>query len=118
MGRLRDWWRQRRRQRQAWTLLRSLFDDPSRLKGTSLRPSHRGRVDLVDFEWHDEAITRLRFVILRHPRPYPFSRQFHEVAQIYRYEAEDGSIAHEESLNLTRLRNRDGESPGSNLGGG
>lgn len=106
-------WRERRRQtRLAHRTLLGLFDDPECYRGTSLRPAHRGRVDLVDFEADGDEISVVRFTILRHPRPYPFSRQFHAVMQLYRYDVREQKVEHEKSLNLSRLHGRDGEPPG------
>ncbi len=103
-------WRRRRRHRQlAWRTLRDLFCHRSRLQGTSLRSSQGGRADLVEFKVVEEELVWLRFTILRHPRPYPFSRQFHEVMQLYHYEVSGQRLTHLRSLNLTRKHGRDGE---------
>ena len=110
---VKEWCEERRNRRrlarQAHLRMLSLFDDPASLRGTSLRPAHRRRVDLVDFEEESGELKTISFTILRHPRPYPFSRQFHEVMQLYVYDVERGNLRHEKSLNLTRLRGRDGE---------
>ncbi len=112
----RSWWRRfwvlRRCVREARRHLQSLFDDPALLRGTSLRASHRGRVDLYGIELQNETLHAYTFTILRHPRPYPFSKQFHEVVESYRYELPSASLKRGRSLNLSRLKNRDGEPSG------
>ena len=112
LGGWRTRWRRRRLRRMAWQALRELFDHPDRFASTSLRPSHRGRVDLRDFETAGEEIISIDFTILRHPRPYPFSRQHHEVVQFYRYELREEAVRHMKSLNLSRLKGEDGQPPG------
>lgn len=123
-----SWWQRRRRWRQARRLVRDLFDDPQRLTGTSLRPAHRGRVEIVDVQVDvqvddgqvgqagDGDISRIYFTILRHPRPYPFSRQFHAVVQKYCYDVPAGQVRHEQSVNLSRLKGGDGEPGGGGVG--
>ena len=114
---LRRRWRGWRRRRAAWRHLYSLFDHPERLSGTSLRPQHRGRVDVVELEPDDPdaPIEAIQFTILRHPRPYPFSRQYHAVLQLYRYDLAAGALSHVRSLNISRAQGRDGEPPGSGI---
>ncbi|MDE0961376.1 MAG: hypothetical protein OSB09_11420, partial [Planctomycetota bacterium] len=105
-------WGLRRRARRA---LGDLFCDPSRLAGTSLRPAHRGRCDIVDIEFSGGPIEAITFQILRHPRPHPFSRQYHLVAERWRVELPEGIPQRAGSINLSRLRESqsDGEPPGS-----
>lgn len=111
--------RARRARRRTWRtarrLLRDFFADaardPGRLEGTSLQPEHAARADLQDVEVADGALVALRFSILRHPRPFRFSRQFHEVAQLYRIDLASGTVEHLRSLNLSRLRGRHGGEP-------
>ncbi len=102
-------WRQERRARKE---LRRILSDPDRLTGTSLRPAHAARADLVGFEDEDGTITRLEFTILRHPRPYPFSRQHHLVAELWRIDLPDGRPERLRGLNLSRLDGGDGRPPG------
>ncbi|MGE3165650.1 MAG: hypothetical protein AB7O52_12140 [Planctomycetota bacterium] len=106
-------WRRHRVAARARALVRAQFDHPDGLRGTSLRPEQRGRVDVVDFEVADGQLRRVRFTILRHPRPYPFSRQHHLVMQLYSLDVAAGRLTHEQSLNLSRLQGRDGEPPGA-----
>lgn len=112
---LRGWWRRRQLIRQARSLLRALFADPANLAGTSLRRNHRGRCDLSGLEIEGGELTAFTFRILRHPRPYAFSRQFHEVVESYRYPLPAGPLERGKSINLTRLRGGDGEPSGSGL---
>ncbi len=109
---LRSVWSRFRLRRQARRILRTLFDEPSILKGTSLRPAHGRRVDLVDYETAEDELTRFWFTILRHPRPHPYSSQHHEVMELYRYDLRDQKITREKSLNLSRVKGRDGEPAG------
>ena len=108
-------WRRRALLREARRLMLSLFDDPQNLTGTSLRPKHRGRVDLHGVEVSGDTLVSLTFTILRHPRPYPFSHQYHKVVESYRYTLPDGPLERGRSLNLSRLEGRDGEPPGSSI---
>ena len=98
--------------RRARKMIREMFDDGEILKGTSLRRAHRSRVDLFDFEMRDGDLTRIGFTILRHPRPYAFSSQHHEVVELYRYEPKQRRLRREKSLNLSRVKGRDGEPAG------
>lgn len=91
-----------------------MLSDPTRLEGTSLRPAHAGRADLVRFESDGDAITLLEFTILRHPRPHPFSRQHHLVAELWRIDLPDGRPERLRGLNLSKER---GESDGRPAGG-
>ena len=49
----------------------------------------------------------IRFGILRHPRPYAFSRQSHEVIEYYTWDLSIPLVKVEEGLNLTRLQGQD-----------
>lgn len=112
-----SWWRgarlRRRLAAQARALVRARFGRESGLEGTSLRPEQWSRVDVVDYEFVDGECRRVWFTILRHPRPYPFSRQHHAVVQLYVLDVTLDRIRHEKSLNLSRLAGRDGEPPGA-----
>jgi uridine kinase len=120
-GRIAAAWRERRRRRRlrasARTALRGLFARPDRLRGTSLRPEHASRATLLDFETEGERVTAIAFGILRHPRPHAFSRQFHEVLELYRADlAGDGPVERVKGVNLSRARGRDGEPGGRGPG--
>lgn len=104
---LRNWIKRRRLEKKARKMLRDLFRDPALLAGTSLRPSHSSRCVFLDCEAHDEEITMVLFGILRHPRPYAFSPQAHEVIEYYSYDLASSRIQVEKGVNLTRLRGQD-----------
>jgi hypothetical protein len=101
------WWNSPRRRvrRDAERRLDELFADPRRLAGTSLRPDQRSRCQLLDLS---HAPQRIGFGIVRHPRPYPFSRQFHEVVELWLYDVESGALERVKGVNLTRTRGGDG----------
>jgi hypothetical protein len=101
------WWRRRRREREARRLLCEALRSPELLRGTSLRPSHAARCVLLEHEERDGRIRRIRFGILRHPRPYAFSRQHHQVVEVYLYDVEGGRISRLEGWNVTRSRGLD-----------
>jgi hypothetical protein len=88
-----------------------MFHDPAVLRGTSLRPKHATHALLLDFEATPERVTWLEFGIVRHPRPYAFSKQFHEVIEYWRYDVAAGRVARIDSVNLSRRRGTDGELP-------
>ena len=104
---LRAWLKRRRVEKQARQMLRALFTDGRLLRGTSLRPRHSSRSVFLGFEARDEELTLIRFGILRHPRPYAFSRQSHEVIEYYSYDPSIPLVKVEEGLNLTRLKGQD-----------
>lgn len=107
--RLKDWLRRRRLSREARALLDRAFRTPALLRGTSLEPRHAGRWVLLGFEAAEGRVTAIRFGILRHPRPYPFSRQSHKVIEVYRYDVPAGKIAVEAGRNITRAGGRDAD---------
>ena len=112
--RLEEWWRNRRvarrHRREAMRLLAALFEDPDRLHPTSLRPEHRSRACLLHPEVDGDEVVAVHFSILRHPRPHPFSRQFHEVIEYWRLPAEPGSPpVRLRGVNLSRERGGDGQ---------
>ena len=107
---LARWWNapERRRRRDADRALDDVFARPDLLAGTSLRPDHRGRVQLLDLS---QAPARIGFGIVRHPRPYAFSRQFHEVVELYVWHADERRLERVKGINLTRTRGSDGDPP-------
>ncbi len=109
------WWNRWRLRSRARAHLRRLFEQPARLAGTSLRQHHLGRCDVVDIEIQDDEISAFTFQILRHPRPHPFSRQYHLVAERWRVVLPDGTPERAGSVNLSRLADEtsDGDPPGS-----
>jgi len=104
---IRSWFKDRRLEKKARRKLCQAFQDTGLLSGTSLKPHHYSRSVLVDFETRDGGIEIIRFGILRHPRPYAFSKQSHEVIEYYRYDIGECRIKVEEGLNLTRLHGQD-----------
>ncbi|MEM7164905.1 MAG: hypothetical protein AAF581_05535 [Planctomycetota bacterium] len=110
------WLARWRHWRQARRHIRDLFHEPALLAGTSLKPAHHGRVEVVDVQVDADQVTHIYFTILRHPRPYPFSRQFHAVVQKYCYDVAARQVRHERSLNVSRLKGRDGEPGGGSAG--
>ncbi len=106
------WWRRWRESRLANRKLREIFHAGKLLGGTSLRREHAGRCLILDHEIRGGEVTRLRFSILRHPRPYSFSRQFHEVIEYYAFDATAGRLQREGSVNVTRKNGEDGKPPG------
>ncbi|MGE4619739.1 MAG: hypothetical protein AAEJ04_08035 [Planctomycetota bacterium] len=110
---LRHWYYRWRLQRRARQSLLDLFQQPQRLKGTSLKPVHFGRCDVVEIDESAGVLRSITFEILRHPRPHPFSRQHHLVAERWSVQLPDGKPERCGSVNLSRLRGTDGEPPGS-----
>jgi hypothetical protein len=110
LERWRAWWTspQRRLRRAAERELDALFRDPARLAGTSLRPEHRGRCQILDLS---EAPRRIGFGIVRHPRPYPFSRQHHQVVELWILDLQTGRAERFRGINLSRASGGDGEPP-------
>ncbi len=84
-----------------------MFESPDILDGTSLKPRHAARVVVVDHEQTDGEILWVRFGILRHPRPYAFSRQSHNVLEYWLYDVREGCLRVEKGVNLTRLDDED-----------
>ena len=110
-GQLLKWWRDPRRhlRKRARRELNDLFlARRDLLLSTSLRPEHRGRTQILDVE--DEPLTVV-FGIVRHPRPYAFSRQFHEVMEVWTYWPEEGRLERIRGHNLSRERGTDGDPP-------
>jgi hypothetical protein len=112
---LARWWNapERRKRREAGRALDVLFARPDLLAGSSLRPDHRARVQLLDLS---RAPARIGFGIVRHPRPYAFSRQFHEVLELYVWHADEQRLERAKGVNLTRARGSDGDPPAFGTG--
>lgn len=96
------WLRRRRLERQAGKLLRTIFARPDLLRGTSLRPHHGGRCVLTDFDVEKDQLVSVRFGIVRHPRPYAFSRQSHKVIEYYVYDVKTQTLGVVKGHNVTR----------------
>lgn len=105
----RRWRRQRRLRREARRLLDEAFSARELLRGTSLRPQHHVRSQLVDFEEDGGRIVKIHFGILRHPRPYAFSRQSHHVIEYYVYDVAARRIEVVRGVNITRREGRDAD---------
>lgn len=99
---LRAWLERRRRERRARRLVDQLFRTPELLEGTSLRPRHRSRWVVLGHEEREGSIVRVRFGVVRHPRPYPFSSQHHRVVELYDYDVEGCKVRVVRGINLTR----------------
>ena len=109
IARLLAWWRspERALRREAGRRLDELFADPKLLAPTSLRPDHRSRCQILDLS---QAPQRIGFGIVRHPRQYSFSRQRHEVIELWLYDVATHRLERVKGVNLTRARGSDGES--------
>jgi hypothetical protein len=108
MGLLR-FWKRMKEERAARRLVEALFQSPELLRGTSLEPRHGGRWILLRHESEHGQVVRVWFGILRHPRPYPFSRQSHKVIEDYLYEVRAAKVQRLSGLNLTREKGRDAD---------
>jgi len=95
--------------RAARKLVAGAFRSPDLLRGTSLQSRHASRWVLVDYEVRGETVSRIRFGILRHPRPYAFSRQSHKVIEYYLYDVDARRISRIEGRNITREAGRDAD---------
>ena len=104
---LRNWLRRTRTERRVRELLAKALRDPQFLRGTSLRPRHASRCVVQGFEAEDGGIVRIYFGIVRHPRPYAFSRQSHKVLESYVYDVAAASIRVTGGKNLTRAEGKD-----------
>ncbi|MAJ29339.1 hypothetical protein CBD41_07970 [bacterium TMED181] len=110
---LGQYFRDRRFRRQAKKILCEIFESEKLLRGTSLKPHHRGRCDIIELDTTGDELTAFVFQILRHPRPHPFSKQHHLVAERWCYRIQEDALERAGSVNLSRLKGRDGEPPGS-----
>ena len=106
---LRRWFHERRRVREARRLVREALRSPEVCRGTSLKPRHASRTVIIDHEDCNGRIVRVRFGILRHPRPYAFSKQSHKVIEYYAYNVESRTLERMKGLNLTRRAGRDAD---------
>lgn len=104
---LRDWLQRVRTERRARELLAAAFRNPGFLEGTSLRPRHANRCVVQSFDVEDDEIVRIYFGIVRHPRPYAFSRQSHKVLESYVFDVGASRIRRTAGKNLTRAQGRD-----------
>jgi hypothetical protein len=105
----RDWLQRRRNERRARQLLNAALSSPEMLAGTSLKPRHRARCVMVGHDAEGDRVVRVHFGIVRHPRPYAFSRQSHKVLEYYIYDVEAGSISVTKGHNLTRADGKDAD---------
>ncbi len=108
-----QYFKDRKFRRQAKKKLLELFESEDLLQGTSLKPHHRGRCDIIELDTNGDVLTSFVFQILRHPRPHPFSKQHHLVAERWCYRVHEETLERAGSVNLSRLKGRDGEPPGS-----
>ena len=106
---LLSFWSRMKEGRAARRLLGALFQSPELLRGTSLKPHHGVRWILLEHESERGQVVRIWFGILRHPRPYPFSRQSHKVIEHYLYEVKEGKVQRLSGLNLTREEGLDAD---------
>jgi hypothetical protein len=104
---LRRWLARRRIEREARRLLEEAFRSPDALRGTSLARRHAARWVLLRHEAEGGRVARVWFGIVRHPRPYPFSRQSHEVIEHYVYHVAARRMERLAGLNVTRERGED-----------
>ena len=105
----RTWRENRRLEREARALLARAFETKTPLKGTSLKARHANRWVLQDFDAKNGEVVSIRFGIMRHPRPYAFSRQSHKVIEFYVYDVRGGRIEVMRGANLTRSSGRDAD---------
>lgn len=98
----------RKLRREAERRLDELFSSRALLAGTSLRPDLRSRCQILDLS---QAPRLIGFGIVRHPRPYPFSRQRHEVIELWIWDSEARRLERRKGENLTRRRGGDGDVP-------
>jgi hypothetical protein len=104
---LRQWLARGRVEREARRLLAEAFRSPGALRGTSLASRHAARWVLLRHEEEDGHVARIWFGILRHPRPYAFSRQSHAVIERYVYHVAARRMERLDGRNITRERGED-----------
>ncbi len=93
--------RARRELREAERLLAELFARPDLTAISSLRPAHQARAVLLSHESEGGRVARIRFGLVRHPKPLRLPGVCHEVLEVYRYDVAAGSVTVERSRNLT-----------------
>ncbi len=64
---------------------------------------------MVRHDVEQDRVARVFFTILRHQRPYAFSRQVHEVLELWRLDVDTMRAERIEGSNLSRARGTDGE---------
>ncbi len=106
---IRSWLKRKQEERSARRALAEAFRSPEALQDTSLRPNHAARWVVLDFEPAEGKIARVRFGILRHPRPYAFSSQHHKVVEVYSFDLAARRITRLEGFNWTRARGGDAD---------
>jgi hypothetical protein len=106
---LKSWWARRKEEREARRLIEALFESPALLRGTSLKSRHGMRWILLRQESERGKVVRVWFGILRHPRPYPFSRQSHKVIEHYLYNVVESRVERLLGFNLTREKGLDAD---------
>jgi len=104
-----SWVKRKQEERAARRALGEAFRTPQALKDTSLRPDHAGRWVVLDFEPAVGKVSRVRFGILRHPRPYAFSSQHHKVVEVYSFDLASRRMTRLEGFNWTRARGGDAD---------
>lgn len=105
MGFTRTWrrfWQKRARKREARRLLAALFSRPDLNRISSLRPEHRSRAVFLSYETEGEVVSRIRFGVVRHPKPIRVPGVHHEVIELYAYDVAAGTVAVESSHNVTK----------------
>lgn len=107
----REWRRRRELAKRARRLVTEALRDAEKLSGTSLHPRHASRFMVTDYQTKEETgeLSWIEFSILRHPRPYAFSRQAHQVIELYRFDLLSGKIKVLKGFNVTRAEGRDAD---------
>jgi len=102
--RWRSWRRRRALRRRAARELDALFRERIELlRAGRLRPHHRSRVHLLEVDpAPDGTPARIRFGIIRHPRPHPLAQRGEEVLEILEYRPAADTLRLLASRNLTR----------------
>ncbi len=107
---LRSWLARMRTARRARRLLEAaVAGDATARHGTSLKPRHAGRCVIQEIRQEDGEIVEVYFGIVRHPRPYAFSRQSHKVLEFYVLRVDENRIQRLRGENLTRQAGRDAD---------
>ena len=101
LERVRTFLRARRERREAERLLGELFARSDLAAISSLRPAHHARAVFLGCETAEGRVARIRFGLVRHPKPLRLPGVCHEVIEIYTYDVAAGSVTVERSRNLT-----------------